>query len=195
MELLPKSVGDIVTQDFENEILVYQLSKNKAFCLNETSAIVFNHCNGKTTVKELKKKTNFSDELIFLALDQLNDEGLLEETELLEKLNVEFAGMTRRDLIRKIGYSSIVAIPLISSLIAPQAIHALSPAACLQACPVTQANPCLPSGGATIHTIGCAPTITECIALARTWTATNCCSGTYGGAAHSGTDCCRAACA
>ena len=44
---------NIVVQDLEKELLVYDLQTNKAFCLNETSAIVFQLCNGKRTVTEI----------------------------------------------------------------------------------------------------------------------------------------------
>lgn len=54
MNSLPKSREcEIVVQGFEKELLIYDLSINKAFCLNETSTLVYQLCNGKNTVAEI----------------------------------------------------------------------------------------------------------------------------------------------
>lgn len=44
---------NIVVQLLNKETLIYDLIDNKAFCLNETSSIVFNACDGKTSFDEL----------------------------------------------------------------------------------------------------------------------------------------------
>jgi hypothetical protein len=114
---------NIVTQTLDTEILIYDLAVNKAFCLNETSAIVYQACNGKTTFAELKTKHLLSDEIIFLALDELKRQNLLAND---TNYQSPFAGMTRREAIRKVGLASMIALPLISSVIAPLAIQAQS---------------------------------------------------------------------
>jgi hypothetical protein len=52
-------------------VLIYDLNTHKAYNLNETSSIVYQACDGKTSFSELKSETNFTDELIFLAI--IND--------------------------------------------------------------------------------------------------------------------------
>ena len=114
---------DLVIQNLGEEILVYDLNTNRVFNLNETSAIVYNACDGKTTFEELKQKSNFRDEVIFLALDQLKKEELIE----VDSSYVSpFAGMSRREVIRKVGFASMIALPVISSLVAPKAANAQS---------------------------------------------------------------------
>lgn len=114
---------NLVVQNLDNEILVYDLAINKAFCLNETSVIVYQACNGKTTFEELKAEHSLDDEIIFLALDELKRHNLLAiETD----YQSPFAGMTRREVIRKVGLASMIALPLISSIVAPSAIQAQS---------------------------------------------------------------------
>ena len=69
---LPRSRrANIVKQPTGKELLVYDLVINKAFCLNETSAIVYQACDGKTTFAELKRKFQLTDEIIFLTLELL----------------------------------------------------------------------------------------------------------------------------
>lgn len=110
---------NIVVQNLEDEVLIYNLVTNKAFCLNETSALVYQACNGKTDFEEIKDTHNLTDEIIFLALDLLKKEKLLEES-----FVSPLEGMKRREVIRLIGKTSLIALPVIASLVAPTAIQA-----------------------------------------------------------------------
>ena len=116
----------------DNEILIYDLTSNKAFCLNETSALVWQLCDGNKSVPEiaehLSRKFNsaVNEELVWLALDQLKREKLVSNC---DELNTKFNGTSRREVIKRVGTSTMIALPLISSLIAPHAASAQS-AAC-----------------------------------------------------------------
>jgi hypothetical protein len=120
---------DIVVQELKDEILIYDLRVNKAFCLNETSALVWQACDGRRSIDEIRrfigKKMNspVTEDLIWLAIDQLKRNNLLAESESVE---VDFKGLTRREAIRRAGLASMVVLPLISSLVAPTAAHAQS---------------------------------------------------------------------
>jgi len=120
---------ELVVQKSGNEHLIYDLRTNKAICLNQTSALVWEHCDGKHSVsdisKELEKKlgSEVSEDLVLIAINQLEDEGLLlGGNELAER----FRGPTRREVIRKVGLTSMVALPVISAIVAPNAAHAQS---------------------------------------------------------------------
>lgn len=122
MKLLPIArTANIAVQNLKTEILIYDLSTDKAFCLNETAAKVFNACDGRTTFAELQNDHQLTDEIIYLALDNLKKENLI-ETDYLSP----FAGMTRREVIRRVGLASVIALPIVSGIIAPQASHAAS---------------------------------------------------------------------
>lgn len=114
---------DIVVQSLGKDILIYDMNTHKAYSLNETSSIVYEACGRETTFDELRIKNNFSDEIIFLALDELRRENLLEENQIY---NSPFTGMSRREVIRKVGFASMIALPIISSLVAPTAATAQS---------------------------------------------------------------------
>jgi hypothetical protein len=130
---------DIVVQELKDEVLVYDLKVSKAFCLNDTSALVWKMCEGKNTVSEISNKmssqleTLVSEDLIWLALDQFRKDGLLENGEEIED---HFAGMSRREMIRRVGMASLIALPIISSIVAPTAASAQSMAApaCTSVC-------------------------------------------------------------
>lgn len=119
---LPKSkTGGIVVQNLHDETLIYNLSTNQAFCLNETSAKVFNACDGFTTFEELKSRHQLTDDVIYFALDGLKKENLLEDDYVSP-----FGEMNRRQVIRQVGLAGVIALPLISSIVAPAAAHAAS---------------------------------------------------------------------
>lgn len=114
---------NIVVQEIGGEIMIYDLEINKAYCLNETSAIVYQNCDGKTDFADLNSKYNFPNEIIYLALDQLNKENLLEkDAEFLSP----FKGLSRREVVKKVGLSSMIALPVIASIVAPTAVNAQS---------------------------------------------------------------------
>lgn len=132
MNYLPLArMNDLVVQNLDTEILIYDLKINKVFNLNKTLKIIYEACNGKTTLDELKAKYNFTDDLIFLALDELNRENLLEQNQPYQS---PLANLSRREVIRKIGLASMIALPVISSIVAPTAAHGASLAKLFAAC-------------------------------------------------------------
>jgi hypothetical protein len=121
--------ANIVVQDLETEVLIYDLTTNKAFCLNQTAGLVYQLCDGRRTVAEISDlmskelKTLVSEDFVWLALDGLKKDGLLENT---DELANHFGGLTRREIVKRVGLASMVMLPLISSVVAPSAVMALS---------------------------------------------------------------------
>lgn len=118
---------DLVIQEMEGEILVYDLRTDRAICLNQTSALVWQNCDGKKNTLEiagnLEKELGapIKEELVRFAISQLKEEELLENK---EDFSNGFQGLSRREVVRRIGLTSAVAIPVVASLIAPMAAQA-----------------------------------------------------------------------
>lgn len=110
---------DIVVQNLNDEVLLYDIKIDKAFCLNETCGVVYNYCDGRNTFEDIRRKSqkNLSDEIIWLAIEELSKQNLL-----IEK---QESGISRRSLLQKAAVSA-VALPLIMTIIAPRAIRAQS---------------------------------------------------------------------
>lgn len=130
MTTFPKSrTKDLVVQELEKELLIYDLSNNKVFCLNESLALIWQYADGKNSVAHIsiligkKLKTKVSEEFVLLGLDQLKKDNLLENNTDFE---INFDGLNRRQVIKKIGFASMIALPLISSVIAPTSAMAAS---------------------------------------------------------------------
>lgn len=115
--------ADIVVQELGKEVLIYDLKLHKAYNLNQTSSIIYKACDGRTTFTELNRKHKFSDDLIHLALDQLREDNLIETD---NHIVSPFSEISRRAAIRRVGLTSMIALPFITSLIAPKAVDAQS---------------------------------------------------------------------
>jgi len=132
---------DIVVQELNDEVLIYDLKENKAFCLNETSALVWQMCNGENSVADISqtigKKLNSpaNEDLVWLAIDQLKKENLIANS---EEVVPNFNGLSRREVIRKVGLSTMLAIPTILALHAPTAAQGASTTS--GACDATEAG-------------------------------------------------------
>ena len=124
----------LVIQEMPDEVLVFDLETNKAHCLNETAAFVWKACDGKNSIADITKLfgnqsgTPVPEDLVWLALDQLKEKNLIENK---DEIVVDYNGMSRREVIRKIGLASVVALPLISSLVAPTAVFAQQSLNCM----------------------------------------------------------------
>ena len=125
----PKSKkNNIVVQNLDTETLVYDLNINKAFCLNETSAMVWQLCDGTKSISEIADlmsknlKMLVSEDFVWLAISNLQKEKFIE----IESNQPFFDGKSRREVIKKIGFASMIALPVVASVIAPSAIDAQS---------------------------------------------------------------------
>ena len=126
--------NDLVVQEVTDEVLVYDLSSNKAHCLNETAAMVWKSCDGSNSVTDIAKLIgtdkggHISDDLVWLAIDQLSENNLLEK-----QIESNFAGQSRRDVIKKIGLAAVIGLPIVASLTAPANALAVGSCACIAA--------------------------------------------------------------
>ncbi len=145
-------VERLVVQELSDEILIYNLETNKAFSLNQTTALVWQNCDGIKDVSQIAKemgrklKQNVPDELVLLAIDSLRKEGLIAGSETDSPV---FSASNRREMLKRVGYASMIALPMISSLVAPTSASAASgvPAAVCANCS-KRGDPCDPACGA-----------------------------------------------
>jgi hypothetical protein len=127
-----------------DELLVYDLVRNKAHCLNQTAALVWKRCDGKTTVKQmvrlLEKETEspVDEAVVWMAFDLLAKANLLQGT---PSKWTGASGISRRDVMRRIGVAAAVSLPIVTSIVAPRAAHAANCRASGAAC-TTSAQCC-----------------------------------------------------
>lgn len=121
--------ADLIIQEVPEETLVYDLKNHKAHCLNRTAALVWKHCDGKQTASEVARKVEkelgapVSTEVVWLAVHQLEKKKLLQEP--VERF-YGASRVSRREVVRRLGITAAVALPLVTSILAPQAVQAAS---------------------------------------------------------------------
>lgn len=110
----------LIIEELPDEVLVYDSDRDRALCLNRTAALVWKHCDGKTTSTHMARlleqefQITEGDEVVSLALEQLEKSHLL-----TGKTRAHASGLSRRELIGRIGVAA--AVPVISLILVPTA--------------------------------------------------------------------------
>ena len=114
----------LVVKELPDELLVYDLERHRAHCLNPTAALVWKHSDGQTSVEEIatllhaELEAPADERLVWLALERLDKSHLLREC---MSPPPELARCSRRQLVRKLGLVGglTVLLPLVTSIVAP----------------------------------------------------------------------------
>jgi hypothetical protein len=147
----------LVVQEMPDEVLVYDMDSNKAHCLNQSAALIWKSCNGSNSIADIVRQFESSgsgevtEDFVWLAIDQLNENGLLEAG-----VSPRFQGQSRRQALKAIGLASMVALPVIASLVAPQNVLGAVSCACVSPAECTTQTACLSTVSCTTNGL-CAP--------------------------------------
>jgi hypothetical protein len=129
MGFLPKTRREgIITKEVDGELLVYDIERDKAHCLNPSAAAIWKLCDGRTSIEEIAASMTTQtgaivDEIaVSLALADFGRSHLLEVTggdEMRLQLPKTILGMSRREAVKRIGIGA--SLPIIFSITAPTA--------------------------------------------------------------------------
>ncbi len=139
----------VVVRDLPDELLVYDLKTHRAVCLNSTAAAVWRLCDGRRTADDIRRTLEKSaggavpEELVWLALEQLGRDKLLDAR---PTRPAELAGLSRREMMRRVGLAAAVALPAVASIVAPTRAQAAS---------------CLPTGSSCNDGAECCSTVCD----------------------------------
>jgi hypothetical protein len=116
--VLPRTRTDsLVIRELDDETLVYDTERDEAHCLNQTAALVWKHCDGKTTAQKAAQSLqsalggSVDTDIVWLAVKQLQRFHLVES-------NAKSPSVSRRDLVLKYAPAAL-ALPVILSISAP----------------------------------------------------------------------------
>ena len=141
----------LVIQELPDEVLVYDLDRDKAHCLNKSAALVWKRCDGRMTTASIAQsvatelQTPVDEKVVWLALDQLGRNDLLEQQPVPPPM---LAGLNRREMVRVLGIAAAVTVPLVTSILAPTPANAASCIPSNQPCsspPTCCSGTCQPS--------------------------------------------------
>ena len=119
----------LVVKELHGELLVYDLDRDRAHCLNESAALIWRLCDGCTTLAEISSKLEkitehaTEHEFIWLAIDQLGRYNLL-----IERLEWPHGvpRISRREAVRRIAMGAAWVLPIVISITAPRPAQAAS---------------------------------------------------------------------
>jgi hypothetical protein len=132
-DILPRArTNSLVVRELDDETLVYDLERDKAHCLNQTAALIWKHCDGKTTVREAVHSLqgtlgrSVDTDVVWLAVKQLQRFHLVEGSK-------KSPAVSRRNLVLKYAPAAL-ALPVIMSIAAPAPAQSASCAKAGQPC-------------------------------------------------------------
>jgi|SRR6185312_5640879 len=110
----------LIVCELEDETLVYDRENDEAHCLNQTAALVWKHCDGVLSVAEISRllehelQEKVDEQIVWLALSQLKKKRLL-----AAPLRPSSPPISRREMAHKLAHAAVIALPLITTIIAP----------------------------------------------------------------------------
>ena len=122
----PRARADCLSREFGDEVLVYDPQNNVGHCLNSTAAAAWKLCDGNSSPSQIARTLSrqfcalVDESVVLLALDRLADAHLLVAPE------VRVERPSRRVVIRRIGIAAAIALPLVTSIVAPTPAEAAS---------------------------------------------------------------------
>ena len=119
-KLIARRIGD--------ELLLFDEETSTAHCLNGIAGEMWRACERESSVREVTEVSrprwpDIEEGVVRASLSQMTAAGLLEETTLQENISTG-----RRELIRKLGFTAAVVLPIVvTSVLIPPAAAAASP--------------------------------------------------------------------
>jgi hypothetical protein len=152
----------LLVRELAGELVVYDLERHEAHCLNRTAALVFQQCDGRTNVGEIASRlqaelgASADEELVWQALEQLDGARLLRH----KPTRPKGPGCSRRDAVRHVGLGLAVLLPAVTSILVPTPAEAAVTCVDDSACPSNAgmscyvSSPALCDGTCTCRTSG-----------------------------------------
>jgi hypothetical protein len=135
---------DLLIEEIAGELLVYDVARDRAHCLNPSAAAIWKHCDGNRSTHDLAShlfpslSRKEGEQLVGLGIERLRRRRLLQEAEGGSPVD-----LSRRDLVKRIATVAAAAgimAPLVSSIVAPTPARAVS---------------CAGMGGACVTSVEC----------------------------------------
>ena len=121
----PKAKTDgVVSERIDDELVVYDGASHTAHCLSSEAALVWEHCDGRSSQRELAKQLALSPEAVERAIGALEECGLLDSPAAAGE-----GGYSRREAAARLARAggAAFAAPLVYSVAVPSMAAAMSP--------------------------------------------------------------------
>jgi hypothetical protein len=122
---------NLLIEDVAGELLIYDVSNNRAHCLNESAAAIWKHCDGSQSIDKLanhlfpKLEASDARQLVGVGVERLRRRHLVESA----PAAAATVDLSKRQLLKKVAILAAAAgvvAPLVSTVVAPTAAYAFS---------------------------------------------------------------------
>jgi len=119
---------EISVQQVGTETLVYDERRHKAFCLNQSSSVIWRLCDGHHTIAQIaaaassELSTSLSEEFVVFAVEELRADGLIEPSSAVEPRQ----NVSRRAVLQSLGAGGALLLPAVAAIFTPTAAQAYS---------------------------------------------------------------------
>ena len=117
----------LLVREVEDELVVYDLERHRAHSLNRVAALIWRHCDGRTTVTELATLLHreldaaHDETLVWMALRRLGKAHLLRDQ---VTVPAQAVSCSRRELMRRMAVAGGLA--LVSTILVPTPVQTQS---------------------------------------------------------------------
>ncbi len=134
---------DLIVRELGEELLIYDLRRHRAYCLNRAAALIWRLADGRTSVREMARRVERElslpqgEDVVLWTLARLSQAGLIHPP-----LSIPGKRLTRRQLVQRLGLTGgmLVALPTIRAVVAPTRAQVLT---CVRNCQgVPDCTPC-----------------------------------------------------
>lgn len=123
----------LYTKELQDEIILYDGSTYRAYCLNNSAAAIWKLCDGNHKVSDISKAVAPGSEpdpvaaenLVWLALKQFSRSGLLVNS---LPSDSKRPVLSRRELVLRLGVGTVLAVPAARSVLVAAPQQSVSPA-------------------------------------------------------------------
>jgi Coenzyme PQQ synthesis protein D (PqqD) len=128
-EYVPPKRKHVIARQLDQETLIVDEKTNTAHCLNATASRVWELCDGENSVgamiRDLSQRSlrTLSETVVWMALGQIRKAGLLPKEPAFPD-RPKF--VSRRELVRNMGVSAALALPMVTTILLPTAAQAAS---------------------------------------------------------------------
>src|SRR5580704_15877966 len=119
---------DLLIEEVAGELLIYDVSTDRAHCLNESAAAIWRHCDGNSSVDKLAKHLfpslapSDAKSLVGVGLERLRRRRLVASS----TTRSPAVDLSKRQLLKKVALMAAAAgvvAPLVSSVVAPTSAY------------------------------------------------------------------------
>lgn len=123
-------VDKIISRKVQDELIIYDLARHVATCLNSFAADVWDRCDGHSSPAAIaqalsqNRQRPVDERAVWLAVDHLSRSKLLDEP--IKMPPSVLGGASRRQLLRTLSLSAAFAVPVVLSMKSPTAAQVAS---------------------------------------------------------------------